>query len=232
MVAVLDGENQPPLLSVTAVPERGEAPLEVQFEANAADQDGSVSRIAWDFGAGYTLTGPRQAKIYTAPGTHLVRVQAVDDQGLSSTVERVVFVSRQGEYPPHIFTTPPATARVGEDYVYQAAAVGTPALGWSLGKQVGDETTGAPEGMQVDPATGLVGWRPTRKQEGPVPVTLVVRNAAGADFQDFVVDVTADGSADEGCSCGGSRLPARWTWLLLLGWLALARRARRASGAG
>jgi PKD repeat protein len=221
-VSVLDGENRPPLLSVTALPERGAVPLEVLFTAQAVDPDGVVTAIEWDFGAGFALQGEQQTKTYHNPGFHKVRVRAQDDAGLYSSFEMSIAASDQGSYPPRILSTPPTQAATGQAYNYAPVAAGSPTFSWSLGKQVGDQLTRAPEGMLVDGVSGLITWTPKNKQAGSVDVTLVVQNDAGSDFQDFTIQVEG-GSGDPSCGCGGlsrTNLP----FLLIL--LVLFRRAR------
>ena len=220
-VSVQDGENLPPRLSVVALPQRGEIPLDVLFTATATD-DGLVVAIEWDFGAGFALEGERQTKTYHNPGFHTVQVRARDDQGLHTTQAITVAASDQGVYPPRILSTPPTEASAGGAYTYEPVAAGSPAFSWSLGKQVGDQLTRAPEGMQVDGVSGLITWTPKKNQAGPVDVTLVVQNDAGSDFQDFTILVEG-GSKEPSCGCGGLQ---RTNLLMLLVLLALFRRAR------
>jgi len=205
-VSVQDAGNLPPLLSVSALPERGAVPLEVFFTAQAVDPDGQVMKIEWDFGAGFALQGGQQNKTYHNPGFHKVRVRAQDDVGLYSSREITIAASDQGVYPPRILSIPPTSAAAGSVYTYAPVAAGTPALSWSLGKQVGDQLTRAPEGMLVDGVSGLVTWTPKNKQAGPVDVTLVVQNKAGSDFQDFTILVEG-GSDEPSCGCGNTSAP-------------------------
>jgi PKD repeat protein len=50
LIRVLAPVNQPPTIDPAAVPVSGEAPLAVQFSANASDPEGDVLNYAWDFG--------------------------------------------------------------------------------------------------------------------------------------------------------------------------------------
>jgi len=226
-VSASEAENQPPQLSVTALPERGEVPLEVVFTAQAIDPDGRVTAIEWDFGAGFALQGEQQTKTYHNPGFHKVRARAQDDAGLYSTAELTIAASDQGVYPPRILSSPPAQATAGQSYTYQPVAAGSFVLNWSLGKQVGDQLTRAPEGMLVDGVSGTITWTPKNKQAGPVDVTLVVQNNAGSDFQDFTVMVEG-GSEEPSCGCGktsaaGKDLSCPLLIFLILAWLKRGR---------
>ena len=221
-VSVQDSGNLPPLLSVTALPERGAVPLEVLFTARAPDPDGQVVTIEWDFGAGFVLQGEQQTKTYHNPGFHKVRVRAQDDAGLYSGFEMTIAASDSGVYPPRILSSPPTQAATGQAYGYAPVAAGSPAFSWSLGKQVGDQLTRAPEGMLVDGVSGTITWTPKNNQAGAVDVTLVVQNDAGSDFQDFTIQVEG-GGGEPSCGCGGSY---RTNLPLLLMLLVLFRRAR------
>jgi len=138
-------------------------------------------------------------------------------------MELLVPVSADGLYPPRILSAPVLEARVGEQWRYDPVAVGSPRLSWSVGKQLGTELTRAPDGMHVDPDLGTLTWTPGHGRAGPVPVTLVVRNDAGSDFQDFEVEVDEGGPAG-GCGCSSSSTPPACLALVLLLALAWLRR--------
>jgi hypothetical protein len=155
-----------------------------------------------------------------------VRVRAQDDAGLYSSFEMTIAASDSGVYPPRILSAPPTQAATGQAYNYAPVAAGSPAFSWSLGKQVGDQLTRAPEGMLVDGVSGLITWTPGKNQAGAVDVTLVVQNDAGSDFQDFTIQVEG-GGGEPSCSCGSQRanLPLLLMLLVLFRW-ARALRAR------
>lgn len=94
----------------------------------------------------------------------------------------------QGE-APSIVSSAPSEAMDGQEYTYQVIASGQP----------GDVFTftllGAPEGMTVDPATGLIEWVPDMDQQGRHTVVVEVRDQlGGVSQQTFVVDVSPNGS--------------------------------------
>lgn len=227
-VSVLDRENHPPRLSVTALPARGEVPLEVLFSAQAADPDGQVASIQWDFGAGFAVFGEQQTKTYHYPGFHTVRVRAQDDAGLYTVQELTIAASEAGVYPPRILSAPVTEVEYNRTYTYHPVAVGSPPFGWSLGKVVGDQLTRAPEGMEVDGISGAITWTPGNDEAGPVEVTLVVQNDAGSDFQDFTIMVPHPGGA-EPCACAGGSVPLESALPLLLTLLLLAGLRRSAA---
>ncbi len=225
LVAVADGANSPPSLTVSAEPDRGRAPLQVAFSALAADADGAVERIEWDFGAGYRLTGPDQQHLFAEPGMHRVRVRAVDDAGLASVQTiHIPVADAAGVHPPRILSQPELQAEPGRVWRYSPLAAGSAPLAWELGKQVAGQQTRRPAGMQIEADNGQLTWTPAAEQTGPQAVTLVVRNAAGVDFQDFTVEVAPAAEGGAGCGCASGAPAGRaWPWLLwalgaLLAW--------------
>lgn len=88
-----------------------------------------------------------------------------------------------GPYAPTIVSTPVTEASVGRPYSYDVEAVGDPDPTYAL--------LTYPDGMSIDPATGLISWTPVLGQEGGHPVVVEAGNSAGADTQDFTVEVEA-----------------------------------------
>ncbi|MDH7516394.1 MAG: putative Ig domain-containing protein [Bacteroidota bacterium] len=112
-----------------------------------------------------------------------------DQSGYNSVIVQARNTVGTAEYPysinvltsPRITSTEIFTARVGQEYRYQAAAEGNPEPTWSL--------TTAPQGMTVGATTGLVTWTPTQQQVGRHSVVLVAMNEVGSAQQRFTVDV-------------------------------------------
>src|SRR5262249_25547155 len=103
-------------------------------------------------------------------GVHPVTIQVDDGRGLHATQSFTINVTWQSPSPGlEITSVPPATARTGRGYVYDATAIdpnfgiGIPAL-WSLDS--------APAGMSVNARTGTVRWTPTLAQLGSATVVL------------------------------------------------------------
>lgn len=110
---------------------------------------------------------------------------SVTDGRLSSSAEAafaVVDVNR----PPRITSSPVTNAFEVTPYGYQVQAEDPDrdALRFSL--------PNAPEGMTIDPGTGLIFWNPVQMQIGVNDVTVVVSDArGGTDSQSYQVTVTA-----------------------------------------
>ncbi len=226
-VPVARGALLPPFASARVTPRSGDAPLQVRFVPEVGDPDGTVSSVRWELSDGTQATN-EPTRTLTALGTFTARLIVVDNDGLETRDTVEAQVTRNGMLPPKIVSLPATQASVGQPYLYdedgRAAARGTAPLAWELGKNVSGALVNAPEGMTVDPATGRLHWTPTLAQSGEVRVSLLVRNQAGVDVQDFVITVAGPGEvAPAGCGCGAvSPAPFALAALLLLA----ARRRR------
>jgi len=76
--------NYPPVVSPTAMPNTGTAPLTVQFAANASDADNNPLTYAWNFGDGTTSSAANPSHVYPAPGTYTVSLTVSDGQAATS----------------------------------------------------------------------------------------------------------------------------------------------------
>ena len=223
-VRVSDGENLPPIVSVSGAPLFGPAPLQVNLLAAFVDPDGEVTEVRWLFEDGSSLEGHSQTHTFEEPGLWMATAEVLDDQGLASRASLEVTVTTpDGAIPPSIVSTPGRTAEVGEPYRYnregRVAARGDRPISFSLGKQVGDRLEGVPEGMRVDPVTGELTWTPNSEQVGSEAVALVARNDAGAALQEWTIDVVGPTEEDDsgtGCGCGASRASGSALAMLLL----------------
>lgn len=86
----------------------------------------------------------------------------------------------------HFVTQPGTEVEARQTFSYASAAMGI------LNEAILYDLPLAPEGMVVDPDTGLVAWRPTIGQVGEHLVILRATNASGSiSLHDFNLDVTA-----------------------------------------
>ena len=76
--------NNPPEISPSATPNQGDAPLTVQFHANAVDPDGDNLTYLWDFGDPSSLdntsTLADPGHVYEAPGAYTAWLTVSDGQ--------------------------------------------------------------------------------------------------------------------------------------------------------
>ena len=91
-------------------------------------------------------------------------------------------------FSPLITTTPDTEVAVSSLYTYNVDAVGIPAPTFAL--------TVKPDGMSIDPDTGMILWTPSPDQEGQHSVAVAASNSSGTDLQNFTIDVNADGDGD------------------------------------
>ncbi|MFP2930867.1 PKD domain-containing protein [Pyxidicoccus sp. 3LG] len=111
---------------------------------------------------------------FPAAGTYTLRLSAND--GESTVSANLVVAGRPGgqNHPPAIDSAPPATARAGVLFLHPVLA--SDANGDVLTFRL---VTG-PDGMEVDPRSGLVTWRPGAEDVGTrVPVSVRVSDPAG-----------------------------------------------------
>lgn len=107
------------------------------------------------------------------------RCSASDTRGNSASGEFSVAVTIKLVRPSILDPHPPEEIPLQELFLYQSAANGSLPMVWSLER--------APEGMTIDPVTGLVSWTPAVPQLGRRHFTVRVTNAAGSDRHAYMV---------------------------------------------
>lgn len=90
---------------------------------------------------------------------------------------------------PTVESVAPGDAMEGEAYSYQLQVSGGPNDSFTF------SLVDAPEGMTIDPATGLIQWTPQLGQQGNQTVVVEVRDQLGGTTrQSFTIEVAPDGS--------------------------------------
>ncbi len=78
-------DNAPPVVTATANPTTGTAPLVVAFTGTATDEEGdNPLTYAWDFGDGTTASTLDASHTYTNPGNYTVTFTATDARGAAA----------------------------------------------------------------------------------------------------------------------------------------------------
>ncbi len=86
--------NQPPTAQFNSTPQQGDAPLTVNFDANASnDSDGTIVSYDWDFGDGQTDSGVTQNHFYSQPGSYLAQLAVTDDLGATAQTTVTITVN-------------------------------------------------------------------------------------------------------------------------------------------
>jgi large repetitive protein len=86
----------------------------------------------------------------------------------------------------HFVTTPASTIEARQTFRYPSIALGI------TSESIVYDLSLAPDGMTIDPATGLTAWRPTIAQVGEHTIIIRATNASGSiALHDFTLQVTA-----------------------------------------
>ncbi len=100
--------NRPPVATVAMVPQSGDAPLNVSFDATgSSDPDGAIVAWNWDFGDGASGTGAVLSHTYVAPGVYAVVLTVTDDLGATGSATRGLTVTDPAVLPPDPSTVAP-----------------------------------------------------------------------------------------------------------------------------
>ncbi|MBI2077600.1 MAG: PKD domain-containing protein [Euryarchaeota archaeon] len=98
--------NLPPRVVARATPDDGQAPLRVQFDANATDPDGDNLTYSWDFdvndGIQNQSSQQRTTHEYESPGEYTATVTVRDTKGARSTESLSITVREVSNHPPEV----------------------------------------------------------------------------------------------------------------------------------
>lgn len=117
-------------------------------------------------------------------GANTVKVRAVNSIGSSTKTFTLTVV---WGVAPVIIQPGDGTATVGGSFSTQITASGAPDPTYAL--------VSAPDGMSIDPASGVISWTPTSAQMGTQSVTVSAANFAGTSTSSFSVTVVPDTTA-------------------------------------
>jgi hypothetical protein len=124
----------------------------------------------WNFLGSYYFSGVARVKVLATSSTLTTCADAVRFMPVASI--------------PQITSTPITSGMAGIPYTYRVEAIGAPVLAYQL--------LDPPEGMTIDPATGLINWTPA--MTGSFDITVTVSNNLGSDTQRFTIVVTKPGA--------------------------------------
>ena len=171
--------NQPPVVSASATPVSGTAPLTVNFACNATDPDGVISTYAWDFGDSGTSTQAAPSHVYQVAGTFIARVTVTDNGGATSSSSVTITATGSTTIPP---TTSPnvvlyaseATTKVGNwQVVSDSTAAG--------GARLHNPDQGAPK-RTTALASPADYFEMSFNAQANIPYRLWVRGKAQSDY--------------------------------------------------
>ncbi|WP_272491334.1 PQQ-dependent sugar dehydrogenase [Corallococcus exercitus] len=174
------------------------APVTVSVTRTSGSEDVSVSAgatLTFTPDDGTTSKSITVATTQDADGDDDVAVLTVSAPGLDA--KTVTVTAKDVAAVPVITSTPATEATVGEPYAYTVTATGRPAPALTLDQ--------GPQGMTLDPASGLLTWTP----QAEATVTVSVRASNGvtpAAVQTFQVVVRMPAAADAGTGLDGGEV--------------------------
>jgi PKD repeat protein len=119
-----DGENAPPVIdSITADPDEGISPLEVDFSAAVSDPDGDELTYSWDFDGDGTEDSTEESPthIYTLPGEYEAELTVSDGELEASDSVTVAVGDAGGEAELSLDAMPRrASVKVGKSKTFRA----------------------------------------------------------------------------------------------------------------
>ncbi len=141
----------------------------VQFNDTSVSYDNIVSWL-WKFGDGETSTLQNPTHTYADDGNYTVQLFVQDSDGSVDSFTETKVVQNAN---PVIESTPITTAQALELYTYDvdASDVPTDTLTYSL------QT--APDGMVINPVSGVIAWTPYNNQSGINDVEVLVEDEDG-----------------------------------------------------
>ena len=75
----------------SALPESGQAPLEVEFDPNCSS--GTVASYSWDFGDGSSTKTRKPTHVFNTPGSYSVVLEVADNQNVIDTFTKNILVT-------------------------------------------------------------------------------------------------------------------------------------------
>ena len=117
--------NDSPTAEFTVSPDRGDAPLLVDFDAgSSSDPDGTVEMYYWEFGDGQVLADgiEEPSHVYTNPGTYDVTLTVIDDDGASNSASQEIVVLSTDAPPNAWFSATPDTGQLPLEVSFDASA--------------------------------------------------------------------------------------------------------------
>lgn len=98
--------NKAPSADPTADPDSGLAPLRVEFDAGARDEDGTIASYRWDFdnsdGIQQESTQASPSHVYSTAGSYVATVTVRDNGGSTATGSVLVVVRSGDNHPPSV----------------------------------------------------------------------------------------------------------------------------------
>lgn len=180
--------NVPPVITSDPVTTGREGDI-YAYKVTATDEDGDTLKYKLTVSPSGMSIHPTTGQIewlvpQMAAASNPTAVTVSVSDGLAAVEQSFEIVVEAVNVAPIIYSTPVTTAAVGAAYQYDVEA----------NDQDGDVVTYslsvAPDGMTIDPASGLITWQPQAGQDGDQDVTVLATDPAGlSGEQSFVITV-------------------------------------------
>ncbi len=193
VVITVSAANRKPLAVAAAIPGSASAGSTVLLKGTgSSDPDGDPLTWAWSIvarpaGSIASIVGPSASQTSFVPdvaGAYTIQL-VVNDGKVDSDPALVVVEVLTGNRPPQITSSAVTSATAGVSYRYDVDATDPDAgdvLSWSL--------VTSPNGMSIDPVSGLIEWTPGDAQAGSQPVSVRVVDQGGLPaVQNFTIIV-------------------------------------------
>ncbi len=183
--------NRHPVVSITASPTAGRAPLSVQLTAAASDKDGDPLTLEWKIDGKKVSADKVTTQVFSTPGPHTVTLTATDTKSFQTTASTVITV---GNAPPALSFAKPANGDFfewGKPVHYELAA--TDAEDGALPPEKvliqadqrdrfrpGDDTAGFPGLALMRAGTCFACHSTTEKSAGPPYIEVAKKYASDA----------------------------------------------------
>lgn len=182
------GNSPPKITGISATPEQVFSASDLQVTPVAEDKDGDPVEFRYQ----WLINGDANPFLTenTLKGDHfnkgdVIQVRITPYDGIDEGPIYESYKMTIPNAPPRIESTPPQKFEALE-YSYQVKANDPDgdSLTWRLDK--------APQGMTINPASGLVSWPLTGVKPGAYPMKIVVGDPEGAEaFQEFTLTLGA-----------------------------------------
>lgn len=192
VVNAVNGDNQAP--TITSAPPDAIIDTEQTFtyDVDATDPDGDTLTYYLASGPRGLVIDPISGEISWSPdenqvGNHQVEVLVLDGKGQQATQQfEIQVAAAEPNFAPFFASAPVTTAFSGGSYQYQPIAIDLEEdeLTYRLSQH--------PDGMTIDPATGLVSWEPGSDDVSEYTVVIEVEDAEGNQSQQTFQLITTD----------------------------------------
>ena len=134
--------NQPPVVTFTATPDSGPAPLTVNFDStDSYDADGWFSSRWWNFGDGNSTWGKKVSHTYNQTGAYTVTLTGTDNKGAVDEASTTIVVGGGGstnQPPTASFTASPTSGTAPLSVSFNSSGSSDPdgnivSRSWSFG---------------------------------------------------------------------------------------------------